>query len=128
MKLIKDGTEVFFADTYALVEIIRGKASYLDYHQHKLLTTLLNVMELYYHLLNDRGKSTADKYFMHFIKFLVPLSYNCIRAGMFFKQKHKKENLSYVDCVGYARAKELGIKFLTGDKQFENKENVEFMK
>ncbi len=32
------------------------------------------------------------------------------------------------DCIGYIFAKQLGIKFLTGDKEFENLDNVEFVK
>ena len=32
------------------------------------------------------------------------------------------------DCIGYIIAKRLGMKFLTGDKEFEGFENVEFVK
>ena len=32
------------------------------------------------------------------------------------------------DCIGYIMAKKLNIKFLTGDKEFENFLNVEFVK
>ena len=32
------------------------------------------------------------------------------------------------DCIGYILAKNIGIKFLTGDKEFENLDNVEFVK
>ena len=42
--------------------------------------------------------------------------------------KHKKRDLSMTDCIGYAIAKRLGIKFLTGDKEFKDFENVEFIK
>jgi len=125
---MKDGTEVFLADTYALVEIIKGSANYKKYHKHFLLTTSLNIMELYYHLVNDRDKNVADKYYAHFMRFLIPITHSCIRSGMIFKKEHKKEKLSYVDCVGYVRAEELGIKFLTGDQKFEDKNNVEFVK
>jgi predicted nucleic acid-binding protein len=33
-----------------------------------------------------------------------------------------------VDCISYALANRLGIKFLTGDMQFEGLPNVEFVK
>ncbi|MBU0958442.1 MAG: hypothetical protein KKB31_00715, partial [Nanoarchaeota archaeon] len=45
-----------------------------------------------------------------------------------FKFKNRKDGLSYTDCIGYILSKELGIKFLTGDKKFKNKSNVEFVK
>ena len=38
------------------------------------------------------------------------------------------KNMSMTDCISYMQAKELGIKFLTGDKEFEDLENVEFIK
>ncbi|MBI2143262.1 type II toxin-antitoxin system VapC family toxin, partial [Candidatus Woesearchaeota archaeon] len=47
---------------------------------------------------------------------------------MHFRLKYKKENLSYADCIGYALAEMMRIKFLTGDEKFRNKENVEFVK
>jgi predicted nucleic acid-binding protein len=61
-------------------------------------------------------------------KSLIPINLGNIRGGMKFKLKYKKEHLSYVDCIGWAKAKELGIKFLTGDEKFEDKDNVEFVK
>ena len=45
---------------------------------------------------------------------------------MSLKLKHK--NLSIPDSIGYITAKRLGIKFLTGDEDFRNFENVEFIK
>ena len=33
-----------------------------------------------------------------------------------------------VDCIGYMTAKRLGVKFLTGDREFEGMDNVEFVK
>jgi len=42
--------------------------------------------------------------------------------------KSNKSNLSYVDCIGYILAKELKVGFLTGDREFEGMDNVEFVK
>jgi predicted nucleic acid-binding protein len=42
--------------------------------------------------------------------------------------KKKEKELSIPDCIGFVIAKRLGAKFLTGDKAFEKKENVEFVK
>ena len=119
---------VFLADTYALIELLGGNKNYEPYLYNTLLTTKFNLMELYYYMLRDYDEATADKYLKLYSKFVIPISYSCIRSGMLFKLMHKKEKLSYVDCVGYARAFELGIKFLTGDEKFEDKDNVEFVK
>jgi len=127
---MKDMTEikVFFADTYALIELLAGSVNYKQYLNHILITSKFNITELYYHFLHDYDKETADKYLKLYSSFIVPISYTSIQSGMQFKLKHKKEKVSYVDCIGHALALELGIKFLTGDQKFEDKENVEFVK
>lgn len=121
-------TRVFLADTYALIELLGGNINYKPYMEHILITTKFNLIELYYHFLHDYNKQIADKYLGLYSKFVVPITYSCIKTGMEFKLNHKKEKLSYVDCIGYSLALELGIKFLTGDKKFEDKYNVEFVK
>ena len=120
--------KIFFADTYALIELLGGNSNYRQYLNHILVTSKFNLIELYYHFLHDYNKQIADKYLNLYSKFVIPITYSCIRSGMEFKLKHKKEKLSYVDCIGYAFALELGIKFLTGDQKFEDKDNVEFVK
>ena len=42
--------------------------------------------------------------------------------------EHAKENLSFFDCVGYVFAQEHGLIFVTGDKAFEKREGVEYIK
>ena len=58
------------------------------------------------------------------------LSDDDIKHGMRFRleMKLKKKNLSYVDALGYIIAKKNKIKFLTGNNEFKNLENVEFVK
>ena len=93
---------------------------------HNYIQSEINLVDLL--ALLGIPKETADKYLDMYSKFIVPISYSCIRKGMEFKLKHKKEKVSYADCIGYALALELGIKFLTGDEKFETKDNVEFVK
>jgi len=126
---MKDTTEqVFLADTYALIEIIGGNINYKEYSNQILLTTKFNLAELYYSLLNDYGKETAEHYFNVYAEFLIPISFSSIKKAMELKLQYKKEKLSYVDCIGWALAQELNIKFLTGDQKFHNKAHVEFVK
>ena len=51
-----------------------------------------------------------------------------IKKAAELRAEHKKRDLSMTDCIGFALAERLGIKFLTGDKEFENFDNVEFVK
>ncbi len=121
-------TDVFFADTYALIEIIGGTAHYKPYTECILVTTSWNLAELYYSLLRDYGQAIAEKYLRVYEAVVIPITLTSIREGMKLKLRHQKERLSYTDCVGYALALEKGIPFLTGDEKFESKENVEFVK
>lgn len=125
---MKDTIEIFFADTYALIELIGGNPNYKPYLSHLLLTSQYNLIELYYHLLHDYGQEIADRYLALYSEFTVPISDAAIQQGMKFKLQYKKEKVSYVDCIGYALAQQLGVKFLTGDQKFRDKEKVEFVK
>ena len=119
---------LFFADTYALIEIIKGSEKYHAYVDVPLITTEYNLIELYYHCVHDHTREEADFYFELFSPFVVPLTQKIISDAMLFKLQYVKEKLSYVDCIGYAAALEFGVKFLTGDVKFETKENVDWVK
>jgi len=124
---MRDMTD-FFADTYALLEIIGGNPHYQKFLSCRLVTSQYNLIELYYALLRDYGENIAKKYYQVYKHFLIQVTDSAIQVGMEFKLEHKKEKLSYVDCLGYALAVELGMKFLTGDMKFESKQYVEFVK
>ena len=119
----------FFYDTYAIFEIARGSNNYNDYIDNVgILLTQLNLMELYYKLLTNFGIEMAELYYDKYKQFVVGISDNIIKSAMVFRANHKNRDLSYVDCVAYVLALEHKIKFLTGDRQFEQMENVEFVK
>jgi predicted nucleic acid-binding protein len=119
----------FFFDTYALLEIISGNLNYSHYMSGvSVVTTKLNLMELHYCLLRTSGKAKADSYFDSFNEFCVKYNDDIVKEANELKLKLNKRDLSYVDCIGYTVAKRLGIKFLTGDKQFKDLDNVEFVK
>ena len=118
----------FLADTYALIELMGGNPNYKPYTKRALVTTKFNIAELYHHYLKEHGIETADRYLQALSEFVIPVSYSSLSFGMQFKLKHKKEKLSYTDCIGYALAIETGVRFLTGDNKFRHKDNVEFVK
>ena len=120
--------EIFFCDTYALIEIVGGNPNYKRYLEHTLITSDYNLMELYYAFLKDYGQQTADKYFEFWSKFSVQIPRETIKLAMVFRLNNKKENLSYIDCIGYIFSQQNKIKFLTGDMKFKDRDGVEFVK
>ncbi len=119
-----------FLDTYAIFEIIKGSDNYKKYEKnYNPVTTIYNLMELYYNLLLDGAtKERAKLYFDTFSEFLVDVDSNTLVDALNFRFENRKKKMSYFDCIGYKTAMKLGIKFLTGDEDFRNVESVEFVK
>lgn len=120
--------ETFYFDTYAIFEIIRSNANYLKYLKSKVVTSKLNLFELYYTIKRDFGEAPAIQNVKNYYKFVRDFSLAILINAARFKLTNRSLNLSLVDCIGYSIAKSMGIKFLTGDEKFKNMPNVEFVK
>ncbi len=118
----------FFLDTFSIMEMVRGNPKYKKYLGASLFTAELNLYELYYNLLKTHGPALAESEFFQFRQFIVDTKNNHIFMASKFKLANNKLNISYADALGYAIAKEEGMKFLTGDKVFEGIDNVEFVR
>ncbi|HLC31033.1 MAG TPA: PIN domain-containing protein [Candidatus Nanoarchaeia archaeon] len=119
----------FFFDTYAFFELVEGNPNYLPYTEHVgIITTKLNLMELHYGLMRDYDEEIANTLFDELRQFCIEIDDKTIREANIFRLQNYKRELSHVDCIGYTLAKQRGVKFLSGDTQFESFENVEFVK
>ena len=119
-------SEVFFFDTYAFFEIIRGNPKYKQYLEVRIITTLFNLAELNYNLKKEKDKKIADEYIDKYSKFIVEVTIEDVKNAMDLKTMHK--NLSIPDAIGFVIARRYEVKFLTGDKDFEGMKNVEFVR
>lgn len=120
--------DAYFFDTYAILEILKKNDKYLKYKDSKIVLTIFNLVELHYQILREFGEELANKILDEYSEFAMNVDIDIIKEANKFKLLHKKQKMSAPDVVGYKMAKKLGIKFLTGDKEFENLENVEFVK
>lgn len=121
----------YFYDSYALIEYINANPSFKKYFQELGgITTKLNLMELYYAILKDVNKEKADCAFDSLLPLTVEISDETLKQAMSLrlKLKQQKVDASYVDAIGYQLSLEMGIKFLTGDKDFKGLKSVEFVK
>ena len=118
----------YLLDTYAILEMIKGKPSYNNFTEVDFRTTIFNLYELYYNLLKDYSEDMAKSYFKKYHPFLVEIKEEHIFLAAKFKLVNNKRGISYVDALGYEIAKAEGYRFLTGDKEFEKFDNVEFVK
>ena len=118
----------YFFDTYALVEIATANPLFSKYSSEYGEITIFNLAEIYWVTLNGHGAEYADRTFNRFKEYVVDVSDDVLKKAIAFRHKHKKQNLSYADCIGYVHALENNLKFLTGDRAFEKLANVEFVK
>ena len=118
----------FFLDSYALIEIIKGNKNFEKFQHTKNFTGFMNLLEVHYRITGDFNSEKADKVIEHFKKLIVSAAFDDIKSASKFRVKNSKKKFSYVDCLSYVISKRLGVKFLTGDKEFEDLENVEFVK
>ncbi|MDP3027577.1 MAG: PIN domain-containing protein [Nanoarchaeota archaeon] len=118
----------YFLDTYALIEIVKGNINYKKYLESEFYTSIFNLYEFYFYLLRDFNEEIAGKFFKQFKDRVINIEDEHIFKASQFKRDNKKKNFSYADCLGYAMALIYELRFLTGDKEFEKFENVEFVK
>ena len=120
--------DVYFFDSYAIIEFLLGNENYEKYKGSSIVTNKLNLFEVYYWFLRNYGKNKADDFLKDYYKFVVDFDEDIISNAAVLKYNLKKRSVSMTDCIGYCWAKSWGVKFLTGDKEFENIEGVEFVK
>ena len=118
--------KAYFFDTYALIEIFKGNENYRDFAKCNIITSYLNLFELYYNLIKSFDREKSRLFFDRVKNFCVALDEAWILQASEMKIQNK--TLSYADCLGYVIAKNTGLKFLTGDNQFKELSNVEFCK
>ncbi len=121
-----------FADTYALVEILKGNPAYEKISEEELATLEFNIFELAYALYRDFGRTHASgilPILRSKIEIISPGDLDYLNASEFRMLSNKNgKKLSLIDSLGYACSKRLNIRFLTGDQEFKDVENVEYIK
>ncbi len=121
-------TNKYFFDSYAVIEVIKGNNSYVRFSNEVMVTTVINLSEIYYFLTNQVGEKVAkliiDKFDFEFLEITPELA---IQASS-LRHHYKKKKLSYADCIGYVVAVKNNLLFLTGDNGFCDIPQVEFVK
>jgi len=119
---------MYFFDTYAIIELMKNNPNYEQFKDFKIITSVMNVGEIYNIILREKGKSSADDWFNCIDFELLEISPDVMVKSVYFRHTHKNSNISSTDAVGYMLSLKHNLNFLTGDRQFENMENVEFVK
>ena len=118
----------YFFDSYAIVELIKGNPNYARYINEEVIITIFNLAEIYWAALNDLDEKAADDIYEQYRLSVVDIGDDILKESIKFRKENKKKDLSYTDCIGYIYALRNNLKFLTGDKEFQNLKAVEFVK
>ncbi|MDP3728488.1 MAG: PIN domain-containing protein [bacterium] len=119
----------YYYDSYAILAYINKSENYVPYFSEYVgVTSLYNIMEVYYFVLREYGYEDAQEVLTIFRSLIITPTLDDVELAMHFKLKHRAKKLSYVDCLGYALARKLEIPFLTGDEGFRAISHVEFVK
>lgn len=118
----------FFFDSYAIIEVIKENPAYAAYKDAMVITTKLNLFEVFHALCRSAGYASAKKVLEKYWECIQEYDQEVVETAALYKLSNKEQRISMTDCIGYSFARQLGVPFLTGDKEFEGKENVEFVK
>ena len=118
----------YFFDSYAIIELAESSPPYDNYQGIEITTSVLNIGEIYQIILRKHGKEAADKWFKKINFKLLEITPTIIIESVYFRHMNKENNFSLPDAVGYKLSLKYKLKFLTGDRQFKNMPNVEFVK
>lgn len=115
-------------DTYALMEIAKGNPKFAEYLNSDFLITEITLAEFYAVLLREYGEQTAEYWFKKLERYAIHVNKNILIEAIKFRHENRKKNISFFDAVGYIFSVKNGYYFVTGDKEFEKFNNVEFRK
>ena len=119
----------YFWDTYAIIEFIHGNPNFAKFINEPVVITIFNLTEIFWTALNEYEEEKANKIYEHYKKCVIKIDDETIKEAIKFRKKvYKKSKISYANAIGYISALKNNLKFLTGDKEFKNLDNVEFVK
>jgi predicted nucleic acid-binding protein len=121
----------YFADSYALIEMLKGNKNYRSFQSERLITTEFNICEVGFAVCRDYPANAPQV--LKTVRKMVTLQATrdedyCSGAARRKQESGKGKKLSTIDCVGYSVANRLNIQFLTGDREFADMENVQFVR
>lgn len=121
----------FFADSYALIEMLKGNENYRPFQTDHLVTTEFNLCEVAFAVC--RNYPDKVQRVIPLVRSMVILQATtdtdyCSGAKVKKEVSGKGKKLSTIDCVGYSVARRLDIPFLTGDHEFSDMEYVKFVR
>ncbi|MCI4325026.1 MAG: hypothetical protein L3K00_03970 [Thermoplasmata archaeon] len=122
---------MFFLDSYAILEMARGRARYLPFRLEPATTSRANLLEVFYILAEQGAEELAQHCLRELGGTAVELPLELIPKVARFRRLQlgaTGRRFSYVDAFGYVYARENDYAFLTGAHEFEGLPGVCFVR
>ncbi|HLC46294.1 MAG TPA: PIN domain-containing protein [Candidatus Nanoarchaeia archaeon] len=119
---------MYCLDTYALWEIQLGNQKYSRFLTEEFIITDWTAAEFYRTLLREHDIKTADYWFRKLRPYCRQVPVEILIKAILFQAENSKNRISLFDCVGYMFSKENRMVFVTGDKEFEKRPGVAYIK
>ncbi|MBI4451720.1 PIN domain-containing protein [Candidatus Woesearchaeota archaeon] len=118
----------YYYDSYAVIEYINDNPAFASFfEEHTGILSIFHLVEIYYSVLREDSRDKAAEVLNALWPLTVQVAKETVEKAMAFKLAHRKDELSYADCIGYALAQERNILFLTGDKAFRSVKGTQFV-
>jgi len=121
---------MYFLDSYAIIEYLKGNTKFAKIvDQNSCHTSDFQLMEVYYFGLKDVGEEEAEKFYEAFATIKISIPERTLKNAMKLRLEFqkKKQNISYVDAIGYQYSMDNDMKFVTGDIVFKGSKGVEYL-
>lgn len=119
----------YFWDTYAIIEFINGNPKFARFSEESVTITIFNIAEIFWIALREYDEEKANRIFEDYKSAVINVNDETLKEAIKFRKKvYKNKKISYADAIGYIFAVKNNMKFLTGDKEFDGLDNVEFIK
>ena len=115
-------------DTYALMEIFLKNEKFSYLLSEDIQITNITMAEFWGVAIRRTSKTTADYWLKKLRSICIGVSLDIHIKARDFKLTHTNKNFSIIDCIGYMQAKENNQTFVTGECEFEDLPNVEYIK
>lgn len=111
--------------------MLKGNENYRSFQSEELITTEFNICEVGFAVC--RNYPVNALHVLQTVRKMVTLTATrnedyCSGAANKKEASSQGKKLSTIDCVGYSVANRLKIPFLTGDREFADMNNVQFIR
>lgn len=115
-------------DTYALVEISKGNTNFTKILNSQFSIPNLIMAEFYGIMYRAYDEKTAQYWLRKLTPFCKEIPIKTLIEAVKYRIDHKKEKLSFFDCAAYIYAQRNNMLFVTGDKAFQKRKGVKYVK